>query len=116
MADFDFDTMKQAIERRDADLLTNLYADGAVIRVVDKVTTPSAPNELVGREAIDGFLRDICGREMTHEVTNDVVADHRVSFTEACRYPDGTRVLSANIIDLDGDRIVNHLMVQAWDE
>jgi hypothetical protein len=46
----DFETMRRAIERLDADLLIDLYADDAQIRVVNKNTTPSSPFVLRGKE------------------------------------------------------------------
>jgi hypothetical protein len=53
---------------------------------------------------------------MTHEVRTPVVADDAVAFMEACRYPDGTNVLCASVVELAGGRIVRQVVVQAWDE
>jgi hypothetical protein len=84
--------------------------------VVDRDRPPSAPLRLAGRRAIEGFWRDICGREMTHAVTREVVAPERAAFVEECVYPDGCHVTSAMTLDLDGGRIRRHLIVQAWDD
>jgi len=116
MGSFDFQAMRDAIEMRDANTLKSMYSDSATIEVVDKVATPSAPNTLHGRDPIDEYLSDICGREMSHQVGNEIIGDSRVSFTEACRYPDGTRVLSANVLDVTDGKIDRHLVLQAWDE
>ena len=45
-----------------------------------------------------------------------MVADDAVAFTEACRYPDGTNVLCATVLELADGRIVRQVVVQAWDE
>jgi hypothetical protein len=53
---------------------------------------------------------------MTHEVQTPVLGRDAVAFTEACRYPDGTNVLCATVLELAGGRIVRQVAVQAWDE
>jgi hypothetical protein len=83
--------MRRAIEQLDADLLIDLYADDAQIRVVNKNTTPSSPFVLRGKEKISEYLRDVCGRAMTHRIKDEVLGEDRVAFNEACEYPDGTR-------------------------
>jgi ketosteroid isomerase-like protein len=113
---FEFEILRRALEQSDADLLLSLYADDAEMRVVDRNRPPSSPFELRGKSAIEAFWRDICGREMTHSIEREVIGSDRVSFVEACVYPDGCRVLSAMVLDLREGRIVRHLTVQAWDE
>jgi hypothetical protein len=70
---------------------------------------------LRGKEEIAAYLRDICGREMTHRVENEIVGENRMAFNEACEYPDGTRVLGAETLELRG-KIVRQVNVEAWDE
>ena len=113
---FDTAVLRRAIEGNDAEALAGLYAQDAVLRIIDRSHTPSAPLELRGREAIAALYRDICGRAMTHRI-EDLVADgDRVSFTEACAYPDGLKVFCAAMIALKDGRIVRQTNVQAWDE
>ena len=52
---------------------------------------------------------------MTHRVEMQVVGDGGAAFTEACRYPDGTNVLCAAVLELRDGRIARELGVQAWD-
>ena len=112
----DFEAMRRAIEELDADALVGLYADDAQILVINKNTTPSSPRELRGKEKITEYLRDVCGRAMTHRIEGEVVGEDRVAFQEACEYPDGTRVLAATTLDLRGGKIVRQVNVEAWDE
>ena len=59
------------------------------------------------KEAISEYLRDVFGRDMTHRVESEVVGEDRVAFNVACEYPDGTRVLAAENLDLrDGKSYV----------
>ncbi len=112
----DFETMRRAIEQLDAEALIGLYADDALIKVVNKNTTPSSPFELRGKEAIAEYLRDVCGRAMTHRIEDEIVGDERVAFNEACEYPDGTRVLGATTLEVRDGKIVRQVNVEAWDE
>ena len=113
---FDFEAMRRAVEQLDADALVSLYSDDAEMRIVNKNTTPSSPRELHGKEEITDYLRDVCGRAMTHHIENEVIGEDRVAFNEACEYPDGTKVLTATTLDVADGRIVRQVNVEAWDE
>ena len=113
---FDFEAMRRAVENLDADALVSLYADDAQLRIVNKNTTPSSPRELHGKEEITDYLRDVCGRAMTHHIENEVVGEDRVAFNEACEYPDGTKVLAATTLEVRDGKIVRQVNVEAWDE
>jgi hypothetical protein len=116
-AGFDWAALKRALERSDAETLIGLYAEDAEMTIVDRNRPPSAPMRLAGRAAIEQFWRDVCARDMTHAVGNEVVGDGRLSFVERCAYPDGCHVVSAMTLELGNDgRIARHLTVQAWDE
>jgi len=113
---FDMDTLRRGVEDRDAALLASLYSDDAEMVEVDKDHPPNAPRRLVGRGQIQDHLLDICSREMTHEFTQPVQDGNRLAFTEACRYDDGTNVLSITIADLDDqNKIMRQTSVTAWD-
>src|SRR5438270_2627275 len=86
------DQLRRAIETRDARTLSSLYADDAVITIMDRDHPPGAPIRISGRAAIDGYYADVCGREMTHEVEAVLADPLHLAFTERCAYPDGTRV------------------------
>lgn len=109
------DAMKRGLETCNASLLTDCYSDSAEIRVVDKDHPPSNPMLLRGKDAISGFFRDICGRDMKHKVESQVVGDHAIGITESCQYSSGMRVLSTSTAELEGDKIVRETLVQAWD-
>jgi ketosteroid isomerase-like protein len=115
-AAFDFAALKHALEHSDANTLIGFYAEDATMEVVDRNRPPSAPMRLLGRPAIEAFWRDICAREMAHEVTDAVAGDGRAAFVERCAYPDGCHVVSAMNLELREGRIVRHLTVQAWDD
>lgn len=112
----DLNTLRQAIEQRDAELLVSFYADNAVVRIIDRVHQPSAPFELHGKQAISDYMHNICQREMTHRVEDEVAGENRLSFNEACQYPGGERVLAASVLDFQNGKIIRQTVVQAWDE
>ncbi len=112
----DFEALRRAIEGRDGDTLLGFYAEDAEVITVNRNSTPSSPNVLRGKEAITEYLRDVCAREMTHRVENEVVGEERVAFQEACEYPDGVRVLGAETLEVRDGKIVRQVNVEAWDE
>lgn len=112
----DVQALRRAIEDQDLELMLGFYADDAEMLTVDRNTPPSHPRELHGKAEISEYLRDVFGREMTHHVENTVAGDDRLAFIEACEYPDGTRVLAAEMCELRGGKIVRQVNVQAWDE
>jgi hypothetical protein len=114
---FDLDTLRRGIEERDPEAMLSLYADSAEVTEVDKSSPPNAPRVFRGKEAIGEHLQEVCARDMTHHLERPVVADDRLAFTEACRYPDGTQVLCMATADLDGTgKITRQVAVTAWDE
>ena len=108
--------IKKAIEGRDGKMLGSFYADDAVVSVIDRNNPPSKPREIRGRQAIATFWDDICSRAMTHRVDVTIAEGDQLAFTQACAYPDGTRVFCAAILDLSEGRIARQTVVQAWDE
>ena len=112
----DFEALRRAFEQHDAELAIRLYADDAEMRIVNRNTPPSSPFELHGKEQIAEYLRDVFGREMTHHVQNEVVGEDRLAFNFACEYPDGTRVLAAENLEMREGKIIRQVEVVAWDE
>ncbi len=112
----DFEALRRAIEERDADTLAGFYADDAEVHTINRRTPPSSPKILRGKEEISGYLRDVSSREMTHRIENEVVGERRIASNEACEYPDGTRVLGAETLELRDGKIVRQVNVEAWDE
>jgi hypothetical protein len=113
---FDVEALRRGIEERDAETLRALYAQDAELTVVDRLNPPSRPRVLRGRTAIGEYLDDTCGRDMTHRLERVVVGAGVAAFTEACRYPDGTRVLCLAMLDLRDGLIARQTAVQEWDE
>ncbi len=115
-ATFDFEALRRAIEQSDFDSLVSLYADDAELYSVNRNTPPSSPEVLRGKEAIAERLEDVCGRDMTHRVENEVVGADRIAYNEMCEYPDGVRVFCAATLEVRGGEIVRQVNVEAWDE
>jgi SnoaL-like domain len=113
---FDLDRFARAAEERDAATQLSMYGPDAVVTITDKISQPGSPRVLGTREEIKAWLEDMFGRDMTHKVQHTVRDDHGAAFTQACRYPDGTNVLCATVIELDGGVISGQSVVQVWDE
>jgi hypothetical protein len=112
---FDVEALRRGHEGHDADLLASLYAEDAESMTVDATNPPSSPRTLRGKESIAGLWRDVMSRGMTHEIQRVVLGADSLAYQVACRYADGTRVLSSSICELTGGKISRETVVQAWD-
>ncbi len=113
---FDLERFARAAEERDAATQLALYADTATVTIADKISPPGSPRVLRTREEIKSWLEDMYGRDMTHSVKHTVKDHSGAAYTQACRYPDGTNVLCATVLELDGSLISRQTVVQVWDE
>ena len=108
--------IKYAIENRDGRRLANMYADDAVLRVVDRDNPPSKPREIRGKLAISAYWEDVCGRTMTHKVETSIAEGNKLAFTQACAYPEGGKVFCVAMLELRDGKIAQQTAVQVWDE
>jgi ketosteroid isomerase-like protein len=115
-AAFDAAALKRAVEERDANGQVALFADDAVIEMIDKENPPSRPVVLKGRDAIREYLHDVTSRDMTHSVSELVIEGDHGAYSVDCRYPDGARVLCMATVELRDGRIQRQRGIQAWDE
>jgi ketosteroid isomerase-like protein len=113
---FDLDRFAEAAEARDAATQLSMYGPDAVVTINNKISQPGSPRLLRTREEIQAWLEDVYGREMTHEVKHRVVGENGAAFTQACRYPDGTNVLCATVIELEAGAISRQTVLEVWDE
>jgi SnoaL-like protein len=113
---FDLERFTRAAEERDAATQLSMYGPEAVVTIADKISQPGAPRVLRTRAEIRAWLEDMYGRDMTHEVRHTVNDETGAAFTEACRYPDGTNVLCATVIEINAGLISGQTVLQVWDE
>jgi hypothetical protein len=113
---FDLDRFTRAGEERDASTQLSMYGPDATVTIADKVSQPGSPRVLHNRGEIKTWLEDMYGRDMTHAIKHTVKDGTGAAYTQTCRYPDGTNVLCATVIELDHGVISNQTVVQVWDE
>jgi hypothetical protein len=113
---FDLDRFTRAAEERDAATQLSMYGPNAVVKINNKVSQPGSPRVLSTREEIKAWLEDVYSRDMTHTVKHRVLDDSGAAYTQACRYSDGTNVLCATVIELDGGVISGQTVLEVWDE
>ena len=111
----DIATLKRALEGRDARSLSDLYAEDATLVVMSRDSPPRSPRTISGQKAIAAYYDDVCSREMKHELVDGLADDSRLAFTEACAYPDGTRVFCSAMAELADGKIKRQTNVQVWD-
>jgi hypothetical protein len=113
---FDLDRFTRAAEERDAATQLSMYGPDAVVTLVDKISQPGSPRVLRTRDDIKAWLEDMYARDMTHTVKHRVLDETGAAYTQACRYPDGTNVICATVIELHDGAISAQTAVQVWDE
>jgi hypothetical protein len=102
----DFGALRRAIEGCDPDLVLGFYSEEANLRIVNAQAQRSSPFELCGKAEIAKHLRAAFGQETSHRVEGEVVGDDRVTFREACEYPDGGRVLVETTLEVRDGKII----------
>lgn len=108
-------SLKRAVEGRNAQALAGLYADDAIVQVIDRDNPPSKPRNLEGKSAIAAYFNDVCRRDMTHKIESGVSEGKRLAFTQSCAYPNGAKVYCSAMLELKGGKIARQTVVQAWD-
>jgi hypothetical protein len=81
----DFEALRRSIEQRDIESLVELYADDAEYQRIHRNSTPSSPMVVRGKEEIAQYWRDVLGRQMSHRVQDEVIAEERIAFNDAWR-------------------------------
>src|SRR3954470_6860115 len=89
----DVAALARAIESRDAAAITAHYAEDATLTLFDREHPPSSPQVLSGRAEIGAYYREVCGRNIEHQVRDAIATGTGLAFTQHCRYPDGARVI-----------------------
>ena len=115
MTTTDISALTKAIENRDADGVVAWYTGDATLTVLDKDHPPAAPLVFTGAEAIGAYYRDVCGRNIQHEVRDVVSTAGGLAYTQHCRYPDGTGVVCATVAATRDGRIHSQTAIQVWD-
>ena len=109
------DSIRKAVETRDAKSLKALYAANAVMTIIDSDNPPSKPRTIKGAKDIGSFLDDVYSRDMKHTLDHGIVDGKHLAFVEGCSYPDGTHVIASTMAELGPNGIVKQMTVQAWD-
>lgn len=113
---FDLERFTRAAEERDASTQLSMYGPDATVTIADPNSQPGSPRVLSTREEIRRWLEDTYGRDMTHSVQHTVQDATGAAYTQACRYPNGTNVLCATVIEIADGHISDQTIVQVWDE
>jgi len=116
ITNFDLDRFTRAAEERDASTQVSMYGPQATVTIADPISQPGSPRVLRSREEIAAWIDDTCSRDMTHSVQHKVEDGDGAAYTVACRYPDGTNVLCATVLELDDGLISEQTVVQVWDQ
>lgn len=107
----DFGALRHAIEYCDLDVMLGFYADDAELSIVNASVPQVSPFELRGKAEVAKHLRTTFGQKTSHRVEREVFDEDRVTFREACEYPDGGRVWVETTLELRDGKIVRQVEV-----
>ncbi len=95
-------------------MILGFYAEDAGVRVVNGDAPESPPFELCGKAEIYRYLRAVLDQDTTCRVGHWVSSEERITFSEVCEYPDGTRVVVETKLELSSEgEIVEQIDVVA---
>lgn len=114
-ATFDLAALERGHAELDAEAITRMYAEDAVIEIIDATHPPSSPLVLVGRDAIRNFYDDVCSRDLVSTVDQAFTDGEHLAVRISCRYATGERVVASQMSELRDGRIAKDVLVQAWD-
>jgi hypothetical protein len=104
-----FGALRLGIERCDPDFVLGFYAEDAELSIVNAGFPQASPFELRGKGEIAKHLHAIFGQGTSHRVEREVVGEGRVTFREACEYPDGGRVQVETTLEVREGKIVRQV-------
>jgi len=110
-----FEALCLAIERCDSELVLGFYTEDAQLSIANAGSPQSSPFELRGKAEIAKHLRAIFGQETSRRLEGEVVGEERVTFREACEYPDGSRVMVETRLEVHDGKIVRQMEVVSKD-
>jgi len=111
--DLDFEALRHAIEQCDLNLLLGFYTEDAQLSIVNAEAQRSSPFELCGKGEIAKHLRTVYGQGASHRIEGEVLGKDRVTFREACEYPDGGRLWVATTLEVHDGKITRQADVVA---
>ncbi len=103
----DFEALRGAIERCEADVLIGFYSEDAELRIVNAASLDGPAFELRGRAEIERYLCAVCDQQMSCTVEDEVVfGEESIVFDEMCAYPDGTLISLRTTLEIAEGKIV----------
>src|SRR5436309_13064584 len=112
---FDIDALKQAFEASDVDKVLDFYSPDLEHVEIDAGAPPKSPRTS-DFEHIGNSLRGAVQAGIKLRMENLVAGTDRAACTITCVFPDGRRLISNTVYDLDGGRIARQFDVQVTDQ
>ena len=101
-----FEALRHAIEHCDLELMLGFYAEDAELSIVNASVPQTSPFKLRGKAEVAKHLRATFGQNTSRRVEREVVDEEQVTFEEACKYPDGSRLLVKTTLEVRDGKVV----------
>ncbi len=111
---FDIEALKRAFEANDADKVLEFYSSDVEHTEIDAGAPPKSPRK-TGAEYIANAIEGAAQAGIKLRMENPVVGEDRAACTITCEFPDGRRLVSNTIYELEDGKIVRQFDVQVTD-
>jgi hypothetical protein len=111
---FDIDALRRAFEANEVDTVLTFYADRLEHIEIDAGAPPKSPRT-TDKKQLRGALEGAAEGGIRLHIDNPLVGQDRAACTITCQMPDGKRLVSNTIYDLEDGKIVRQLDVQVMD-
>jgi hypothetical protein len=112
---FDIDGLKGAFAAGDIDGVLGFYSENLEHVEIDAGAPPKSPRTTDFEELGKKLRGGAADAGVKLSIDNTFVAGDRAACTITCALPDGRRLISNTIYDLEGGKIVRQLDVQVMD-
>jgi hypothetical protein len=116
--------IRRALQGKDIDALTHVFAEGAVLEALSSLNPPAHPSVTEGREAIIERLKNETFRDpisgwsrqlQSTEVIDGLETDDALAFTEVRTYEAGDKAVAQHLARKRSGLIIHDRIVVAWD-
>jgi hypothetical protein len=111
---FDIEALKRVFEAGDASKVLEFYSNDLEHIEVDDGAPPKSPRK-TGIAYIADAIEGAAQAGIKFRMENPVVGDDRAACTITCQFPDGRRLMSNTIYDLEDGKIVRQFDIQVTD-
>ena len=112
---FDFNCFNRCLKGKDPRECASYYCDDTDRLEYRLWPAPKAPIRMVGRKAIDSFIKAFCAAErLTLTLSDEFPGNHRIAIRFTCTFGDERKMTGNVIADFYHGELSRQVGVEAW--